>query len=33
LEAERDEILLGLLELRARHEAPAVPSQKVARAG
>src|SRR6266853_2148063 len=33
LEAQRDEVLLGLLELRARHEAPAVPSQKVARAG
>jgi len=28
LEAQRDEILLGLLELRARHEAPAVTSQK-----
>jgi 3-hydroxyacyl-CoA dehydrogenase len=33
LEAQRDEILLGLLELRARYEAPAVTSQKVARAG
>src|SRR6266853_6605238 len=33
LEAQRDEILLGLLELRARHETPAVTSQKVARAG
>ena len=33
LEAQRDEILLGLLELRARHEAPAVTPQKVARAG
>ena len=33
LEAQRDEILLGLLELRARHEAPAAISQKVARAG
>ncbi len=33
LEAQRDEILLGLLELRASHETPAVTSQKVARAG
>jgi 3-hydroxyacyl-CoA dehydrogenase len=33
LEAQRDEILLGLLELRTRYETPAVPSQKVARAG
>jgi carnitine 3-dehydrogenase len=33
LEAQRDEILLGLLELRARYEAPAVTSRKVARAG
>ena len=33
LEAQRDEILLGLLELRARYETPAVTSQKVARAG
>ena len=33
LEAERDEILLGLLELRARYETPAVTSQKVVRAG
>src|SRR5216684_4216235 len=33
LEAQRDEILLGLLELRALHEAPAVTSQKAARAG
>jgi 3-hydroxyacyl-CoA dehydrogenase len=33
LEAERDEILLGLLELRARHETPAVTSKKAARAG
>ena len=32
LEAQRDEILLGLLELRARHEAPAVTSQKADRA-
>jgi 3-hydroxyacyl-CoA dehydrogenase len=32
LEAQRDEILLGLLELRARHEAPAVASQKATRA-
>ena len=28
LEAQRDEILLGLLELRARHETPAVTSQR-----
>jgi 3-hydroxyacyl-CoA dehydrogenase len=33
LEAQRDEILLGLLELRAKYEAPAVPSQRAARAG
>jgi hypothetical protein len=33
LEAQRDEILLGLLELRARHETPAVTSLKVAHAG
>ena len=33
LEAQRDDILLGLLELRGRYETPAVPSQKVARAG
>ena len=33
LEAQRDEILLGLLELRATHEAPAVTPQKAARAG
>src|SRR5882724_4529997 len=33
LEAQRDEILLGLLELRARHETPIVTSQKVAHAG
>jgi 3-hydroxyacyl-CoA dehydrogenase len=32
LEAQRDEILLGLLELRARYEAPAVTSQKADRA-
>src|SRR5216684_10592 len=32
LEAQRDEILLGLLELRARHETPAVTSQKADRA-
>jgi 3-hydroxyacyl-CoA dehydrogenase len=32
LEAQRDEILLGLLELRARHEAPAAASQKADRA-
>jgi carnitine 3-dehydrogenase len=33
LEAQRDEILLGLLELRAKYETPAVTPQKVARAG
>jgi 3-hydroxyacyl-CoA dehydrogenase len=33
LEAQRDEILLGLLELRARYETPAATPQKVARAG
>jgi 3-hydroxyacyl-CoA dehydrogenase len=33
LEAQRDEILLGLLELRARHETPTVTSQKVPHAG
>ena len=33
LEAQRDEILLGLLELRAKHETPAVPLQRAARAG
>jgi 3-hydroxyacyl-CoA dehydrogenase len=32
LEAQRDEILLGLLELRARYETPAVTRQMVARA-
>ena len=32
LEAQRDEILLGLLELRAKYEAPAVTSQKADRA-
>jgi hypothetical protein len=32
LEAQRDEILLGLLELRAAHEAPAAASQKADRA-
>jgi 3-hydroxyacyl-CoA dehydrogenase len=33
LEAQRDEILLGLLELRARQESSAVTPQKAARAG
>jgi 3-hydroxyacyl-CoA dehydrogenase len=33
LEAQRDEILLGLLELRARYETPAVTPQRAARAG
>jgi 3-hydroxyacyl-CoA dehydrogenase len=33
LEARRDEILLGLLELRARYETPAVTPQRAARAG
>ena len=33
LEAQRDEVLLGLLELRARQETPAVAPQKAARAG
>jgi 3-hydroxyacyl-CoA dehydrogenase len=32
LEAQRDEILLGLLELRGKHETPAATSQKTARA-
>jgi 3-hydroxyacyl-CoA dehydrogenase len=32
LEAQRDEILLGLLELRSKYEAPAATSQKKARA-
>jgi 3-hydroxyacyl-CoA dehydrogenase len=32
LEAQRDEILLGLLELRARYEAPAATSQRADRA-
>jgi len=32
LEAQRDEILLGLLELRNRYETPSVTSQKTARA-
>ena len=33
LEAQRDEILLGLLELRLKYEQPAVTSPKTARAG
>jgi 3-hydroxyacyl-CoA dehydrogenase len=33
LEAERDDILLGLLELRAKYETPIATPQKVARAG
>ena len=33
LEAQRDEILLGLLELRRKYEKPVVPSPKAARAG
>src|SRR6266704_3393181 len=33
LEAQRDEILLGLLELRRKYEQPAVASPKTARAG
>jgi 3-hydroxyacyl-CoA dehydrogenase len=33
LEAQRDEILLGLLELRSKYEKPPVTSQKTARAG
>jgi len=33
LEAQRDEILLGLIELRSKYEKPAVTSQRTARAG
>jgi hypothetical protein len=32
LEAQRDEILLGLIELRSKYEKPAVISQRAARA-
>jgi hypothetical protein len=32
LEAQRDEILLGLIELRSKYEKPAVTSQRAARA-
>jgi hypothetical protein len=32
LEAQRDEILLGLIELRSKHEKPTVTSQRTARA-
>ena len=32
LEAERDEILLGLIELRSKHAKPAVTSERRARA-
>jgi hypothetical protein len=32
LEAQRDEILLGLLELRSKYEKPSVTSQRSARA-
>src|SRR4051812_3769338 len=33
LEAQRDEILLGLLELRSKYEMPSVPAKRTARAG
>jgi len=33
LEAERDDILLGLLELRRKYDQPSVPAKRTARAG